>query len=391
MGFIMDLKLIKKRFILLIPILLVSFSFVFSSRVEATTENYIQDNTDRGWPLFSPEELDRLNQKLNDFSESTTSTGEKANAQFAVYLTNSIGSSTIEEFSKNLFNEKQIGDKKHNKGILLVIALQDHKYRIQLGDGWKNTALTETSIKSYVFNDSLTQLLRDASYAEAINQMVDDTIAIAGQELQIPRSLQTYTTAYKHYKKSENMKNVAIILLVFLIASFVTYKKSRYKRRYQRMLLEYAGDKEREFLTFDEREVAEAFATSKMEMTDENIRQFIRRLKHNEEMILHYTVKNKLLRQYDYKRQALSLTKKKPNEDYKYANVSKVLANNALCNYNYWKESYVQSLGYKDMNEYDRLYRSSNYHWDSSSRSSSSWSDFGGGGSSSGDGASGSW
>ncbi len=46
------------------------------------------------------------------------------------------GDQDIESFSTHLFNSWGIGDAQRNQGILLLLALQDRKVRIELGDGY---------------------------------------------------------------------------------------------------------------------------------------------------------------------------------------------------------------------------------------------------------------
>ena len=43
---------------------------------------------------------------------------------------------TIEQFSRNLFNDWGVGDSKRNDGILILVAVKDREMRIQLGMGY---------------------------------------------------------------------------------------------------------------------------------------------------------------------------------------------------------------------------------------------------------------
>lgn len=165
-------------------------------------QNYIEQTANS--QVLSKGEITTLNTALNQFAQSTDKkTGELLKAQFAVYIVDSLNGSSIEDYSQNLFNTKQIGDKAHNKGILLVVAIEDHKYRVQLGDGWKGTALNQDNIQDYVFGDSLTEMLRSENYDGAISQMVQRTIGIAGQEVTLTQPLQSYAEAYKSQKSQE--------------------------------------------------------------------------------------------------------------------------------------------------------------------------------------------
>lgn len=165
-------------------------------------QNYIEQSAKS--QVLSKSEITTLNTALNQFSQSTDKkTGELLKAQFAVCIVDRLNGASIEDYSQNLFNTKQIGDKAHNKGILLVVAIEDHKYRVQLGDGWKGTALNQDNIQDYVFGDSLTEMLRSENYDGAISQMVQRTIGIAGQEVTLAQPLQSYADAYQSIKVQE--------------------------------------------------------------------------------------------------------------------------------------------------------------------------------------------
>lgn len=96
-----------------------------------------------------------------------------------------------------------IGDKKHNLGILLVIALDDRAFRIQLGDGWENTNLNETYIESYVFTGEVENQFREGNYYEGITSIVQSTMELAGTTVKIPASLNINSTKMSNQIRSD--------------------------------------------------------------------------------------------------------------------------------------------------------------------------------------------
>ena len=60
---------------------------------------------------------------------------QKYKAQLVVLTVNSLNGEDIESFSNRTFREWGIGDKEKNNGVLLVIAKNDHKDRIEVGYG----------------------------------------------------------------------------------------------------------------------------------------------------------------------------------------------------------------------------------------------------------------
>src|SRR5215216_3744987 len=53
---------------------------------------------------------------------------------------------TIESFATNLFNSWGIGDRQRNDGVLLLVAVNDRRVRIELGDGYPHSADEDMAI-----------------------------------------------------------------------------------------------------------------------------------------------------------------------------------------------------------------------------------------------------
>lgn len=60
---------------------------------------------------------------------------DQTTAQVAVLTVETIGEWTIEEFANKAFRQYGIGDEKKNNGVLLVLAMKEHKVRIAVGYG----------------------------------------------------------------------------------------------------------------------------------------------------------------------------------------------------------------------------------------------------------------
>jgi len=59
----------------------------------------------------------------------------KAKAQVAVLTVNSLGGRDLETYATETYKKWGIGDKKTNRGVLLLVAVDDHKARIEVGYG----------------------------------------------------------------------------------------------------------------------------------------------------------------------------------------------------------------------------------------------------------------
>jgi uncharacterized protein len=62
---------------------------------------------------------------------------DKTKAQVFVVTINTLENSSIEEFANELFHSWKIGEKKTDRGILILLAIKAHKYRIEVGYGFE--------------------------------------------------------------------------------------------------------------------------------------------------------------------------------------------------------------------------------------------------------------
>src|SRR6266705_1491244 len=60
---------------------------------------------------------------------------QKAHAQIAVVTINSLDGSDIESYGNNLYKQWGVGSKATNRGVLVLLMVKDHKYRIEVGYG----------------------------------------------------------------------------------------------------------------------------------------------------------------------------------------------------------------------------------------------------------------
>jgi uncharacterized protein len=70
-------------------------------------------------------ELNHLGRRIED----------QTTAQVTVLTVETIGDRTIEEFANEAFRQYGLGNKKENNGVLLVLAMKEHKVRIEVGYG----------------------------------------------------------------------------------------------------------------------------------------------------------------------------------------------------------------------------------------------------------------
>ena len=130
--------------------------------------------TDQTGTLTSDERA-ALEGKLGDFEQAKGS-------QIAVLIVPSIGPEAIEEFAGRVTDEWKLGRKGVDDGVLLVIAKQERKIRIQTGRGVQGT-LTDALAKR-IAADIVAPRFRSGDFAGGLGAGVDAIMkAIEGEQL----------------------------------------------------------------------------------------------------------------------------------------------------------------------------------------------------------------
>src|SRR3984893_9118368 len=60
---------------------------------------------------------------------------QKAHAQIAVVTIHSLDGGDIESYAADLFKQWGVGSKSTNRGVLILLAVGDHRYRVEVGYG----------------------------------------------------------------------------------------------------------------------------------------------------------------------------------------------------------------------------------------------------------------
>jgi uncharacterized protein len=96
----------------------------------------------------------------------------KTTDEIAVAIVRTTGIDSIEDWATGLFNAWGVGKAGKNNGVLLVIALDDHKLRIATGDGARRR-LTDLDAAE-IIRGKLTPLLRAGRLEDAVMVGLDD-------------------------------------------------------------------------------------------------------------------------------------------------------------------------------------------------------------------------
>ncbi len=126
----------------------------FAAKVPALTGRIV-DNAN----IITRKDKQEINSYLENLENST-------GAQVAVLTVNSLDGDSIEDFSTDVAESWQLGQKDKDNGALIVVALKEHKARIEVGYGLEGT-LTDTKC-GLILRNVIIPEFRNGDYSEGI-------------------------------------------------------------------------------------------------------------------------------------------------------------------------------------------------------------------------------
>ncbi len=123
--------------------------------------------------IFSQNERDELLNLVQNFEQNSTT-------QIAIVTLNSLESKSIEELSLEIARGYKLGQKEDNNGVLLVVAPNEKKVRIEVGYGLEGV-LTD-AISSQIINSVMIPEFKNGNMSEGIKMGVLAIIKVASGE-----------------------------------------------------------------------------------------------------------------------------------------------------------------------------------------------------------------
>ena len=205
----------KKRTIIILSILLLSLSSIYAKKQPIPAlKNRVTDLTG----TLTQEEISILEQKLI-FFESTDSSN-----QFVVLIVSTTGSESIEEYSMRVAEKWEIGQADLDNGVILLIAKNDRKLRIEVGYGLESK-ITD-AFASRVINEYITPKFKTGDFNIGINAGVDEIIKLINGTSIIPTTSPPSNNKKSFRSKiATNLPQILIFLFVVFLALFFRGKK----------------------------------------------------------------------------------------------------------------------------------------------------------------------
>ena len=119
--------------------------------------------------VLSPDTRSALTAKLKDLEE-------KSGIQLVVATVKSLEGDDIEPYANALFRAWKLGEKQKNNGVLLLVAPNEHKARIEVGYGLEGT-LTD-ALSKIIITNAMAPRFKTGDFGGGIERGVDDIVTV---------------------------------------------------------------------------------------------------------------------------------------------------------------------------------------------------------------------
>jgi uncharacterized protein len=161
--------------------------------------------------VLDPQNKARLIDMLKDLEAETT-------AQMVVLTINSLEGEPIESFSHQTAVKWGIGQKGKDNGLLLTVAVKDHKYRFEVGYGLESTL--PDSLMGSIGRQYLVPNFRKGDYAggilAAVTEVISKLTVVTGAPETEPPAATTPETVTPTQPETSNGPGVLILIVVVI-------------------------------------------------------------------------------------------------------------------------------------------------------------------------------
>src|SRR5262245_27858647 len=157
--------------------------------------------------VLDPATRDALERKLADFEAKTT-------GQFVVVTLKSLQGTSIDDYGYQLGRHWGIGQKEKNSGVLLIVAPNERKVRIEVGYGLEGN-LTD-AVTRLIIENAIIPRFRANDFPGGINRGVDDITSVLTGD-----AAEWQQRAAKRPEAPVNWGSLLVVLLVIFVFGLV--------------------------------------------------------------------------------------------------------------------------------------------------------------------------
>jgi len=149
-----------------------------------------------------------------------TEVDQKAKAQIAVVTIKSLEDDSVEDFANHLFQKWGVGSKGTDRGVMVLLAVGDHKYRTEVGYGLE-PILPDGKVGG--FGRDMLPLLRQGDYSNALLQMVSQIALVIAEDSHVSLESVDASNAYpgRRLRRGQEAHLTAGQLLALIIVLIV--------------------------------------------------------------------------------------------------------------------------------------------------------------------------
>ncbi|WP_008637625.1 TPM domain-containing protein [Bizionia argentinensis] len=165
--------------------------------------------------LFSGDEVLSLNNKLKNFETETSH-------QIVVLTVNSLDNISVEEYALRVFEANDIGQKKLDNGVLILIAKNDKKFRVEVGYGLE--PIITDALSSRITRNIMTPKFKNNDFYEGIDLATDEIILLINDPI--------YAEEFASVKEDEHntlplIFSILLFCVIFVVLGLFIYLGGR--------------------------------------------------------------------------------------------------------------------------------------------------------------------
>ena len=162
--------------------------------------------------VLSPEAIARLERLCSQLDHS------QANAQIAVVTIHTLNGADAAEYANGLEDKWKMGRKGSDRGALVLLAVDDHKYRIEVGYGLEGI-LPDGKVGD--IGREMVPLLRASDYDGAISQAVGEVAQViaADAKVTLDEEPALQQPVLRHH--SSGVSYVRLVILLIVVALYL--------------------------------------------------------------------------------------------------------------------------------------------------------------------------
>ncbi len=163
--------------------------------------------------ILSPSDEDRVNESLTAFEKETHN-------QMVVAFFKTLEGEDLDDYSNRLFRHWGIGNKEKNNGLLLVIAIEDRKFRLEVGYGLEGE-IPDVKAKQ-IAQSALVPAFKRGDYATGVIDLISSVKVELGGGGVTGVALESYKRLRRNpFDGFQLIAALGLILFLFLTKDIV--------------------------------------------------------------------------------------------------------------------------------------------------------------------------